>query len=153
MVSFHWLVQGLLTILIVYISWNFKWKITTIHLGRLHTLNYYTKKVALRNSWEENLSIKELISIFTLWIFHFYQAPFHQHLQMDYTYLSWNDVRLHKCGYPWWTCHELTLICSVCADCRSFRLSSLMTCHHVWHITGCWREGHDECHLWNRTFY
>jgi hypothetical protein len=31
--------------------------------------------------------------------------------------------------------HEWTLICLVCTDCMSFHLSSLMTCHHVWHMT------------------
>ena len=31
-------------------------------------------------------------------------------------------------------------------------LSSLMTCHHVWHMTGCWCGQHHECHLWN-NFY
>ena len=28
-----------------------------------------------------------------------------------------------------------------------------MTCHHVWHMTGCCRQQHDECHLWNRTLF
>ena len=28
-----------------------------------------------------------------------------------------------------------------------------MTCHHVWHMTSCWYQQHDECHLWNRTLF
>jgi hypothetical protein len=44
-------------------SWNLKKKIATIHLDLIHTLNYTT------NSWERNLIIKELISMFK-WIFH-----------------------------------------------------------------------------------
>ena len=76
-----------------------------------------------------------------MWIFHIYVATFQQHLQMGYTSLSWNDVRfhqdrLHEFYYPLsCLCYKWTLICLVCTDCRSFYLSSLMTCHHVWHIT------------------
>jgi hypothetical protein len=77
---------------------------------------------------------------------------------MEYTPLSWNDVRLHKdclhefCDPLSCLCHEWTLIYLVCIDCRSFHLSTLMTCHHVWQMTGCWRQQHDECHLWNRAY-
>ena len=28
-----------------------------------------------------------------------------------------------------------------------------MTYHHVWHMCGCWREQHDEYHVWNRTLF
>jgi hypothetical protein len=34
--------------------------------------------------------------MFTLWIFHLYVTKFQQHLQMEYTSLSWSDVRLHQ---------------------------------------------------------
>ena len=34
--------------------------------------------------------------MFTLWFFHIYVTTFLQHLQMEYTSLSWDDVRLHK---------------------------------------------------------
>ena len=57
--------------------------------------------IQLYRCWERNLLIKKLISIFTLWIFHLYVAAFHQHRQMDYTSLSWNDVRLYEFGNPW----------------------------------------------------
>ena len=32
---------------------------------------------------------KEMISIFPLWIFHLYIAPFQQHMQLEYTSLRW----------------------------------------------------------------
>ena len=121
-----------------------------IHLDLIHTLNY-TKKVAVRNSWERNLLIKELISMFT-WIFHLYEAAFHQHLQMDYTYLSWNDVRLHEFGYPWWPCQEWTDMFGLYLL-QVISLSLLTTCNHLWHMTGCWRQQHHECHLWIRTLF
>jgi len=28
-----------------------------------------------------------------------------------------------------------------------------MICHHVWHMTSCWHQQRDECHLWNRTLF
>jgi hypothetical protein len=64
--------------------------------------------IQLYRCWERNLLIKKMISIFTLWIFHLYVAAFHQHLQMDYTSFSWNDVRLYAFCNPW----------SICIDCR-----------------------------------
>ena len=75
---------------------------------------------------------------------------------MEYTSLSWNDVQLHEhrlyefC-YPLSNlCHKWTVICLVCADCRSFHLYLLMTIwHHVWHMTSCWHQQHDEwCRSW-----
>jgi len=73
---------------------------------------------------------------------------------MDYTSLSWNDVRLHEFAYPLSImCYECTLVCSVCTDCRLFLLCSLMSCHHVWHMTGWGCDQHDECHLWTRTLF
>jgi len=108
----------------------------------------------LLHGLNETFLIKEMISIFSLWISHLYVVPFKQHLQMDYTSLSWNDVRLHgdllhEFSYPLSSlCHKWTLICSVCTDYRSFLSSWLM-----WHITGCWCDQHDKCHLWNRTLF
>ena len=75
---------------------------------------------------------------------------------MEYTSLSWNDFRLHEhrlyeCCYPLSNlCHEWTLICLVCADCRSFHLYLLMIIwHHVLHMTSCCHQQHDEwCHSW-----
>ena len=29
----------------------------------------------------------------------------------------------------------------------------MMTCHHVWHMTSCCRDQHDEYHLWNRIVF
>ena len=75
--------------------------------------------IQLYRCWERNLLIKKMISIFTLWIFHLYVAAFHQHLQMDYISLSWNDVRLYEFRNPWSRlCHVWALICLVCTDCR-----------------------------------
>ena len=85
-----------------------------------------------------------------MWIFHLYVATFQQHLHMEYTSLSWNDCqlhddRLHEFGYPFSIlCHKWTLICLVCTNCRSCLLFWLMTCHHMWHMIGCWH------HLWSR---
>ena len=80
------------------------------------------------------------MSIFTLWFFHLYVATFQQQLQMEYTSLSWNNVRLHQdrlhefCYPLSILCHKCTLICLVSTDCRSCHLSSLMTSQNVWHI-------------------
>jgi len=93
----------------------------------------------LLHALNETILIKEMISIVS-WIFHLYVATFKQHLQIDYTFLSWNDVRLHgdrlhESSYPLSSlCHEWTLICSVCADCRSF-LSSWLVCD-IWLVVG-----------------
>ena len=63
--------------------------------------------------------------MFTLWVFQIYVATFQQHLQVEYTSLSWNDVRLHQdrlhefCFPLSIPCHEWTLICLVCTDCWS----------------------------------
>ena len=91
--------------------------------------------------------------------FHLYVATFQQHLHMVYTSLSWNDVRLHEdrlheFGYPLSIiCHKWILICSVCTDCRSCLLFSLMTCYHMWHMSSFWRQQHHECHSWNWTLF
>jgi hypothetical protein len=80
--------------------------------------------------------------MFMLWVFRIYVSTFQQHLQMEYTSLSWNDIRLHqdrllKFCYPLSSlCFKSMLIYLVCTDCRTFHLSSLMTCNHVWHMTG-----------------
>lgn len=50
-------------------------------------------------------------------------------------------------------CHEWTLLCSICADCRSFLLSSIRSCHNVWHINGCWCDQHDVCHLRDMSLF
>ena len=100
-----------------------------------------------------------MILIFTLWTLNLYVGTFQQHLQMEYSSLSWSDVRLdqdrlHKLCYPLsCLCYKWTLICSVGTDCRSLYLSSLMSCHHVWHMTCFWRQQHDKCHLSNTTLF
>jgi len=100
-----------------------------MQLDLLHTLN-------------ETFLIKETISIFSLWIFHLYVATFKQLLQMDYTSLRWNDVRLHvdrlrEFSYPLSSlCHELILLCSVCTDCMSFFSSWLVTIFDIWLVVG-----------------
>jgi hypothetical protein len=33
-----------------------------------------------------------MISIFLLWTFHLYVAPFQQHMQLEYTSLRWEDI-------------------------------------------------------------
>jgi len=135
-----------LTNLVASISLNLNKQIPPTQLYLFHTL-------------DETLLIKEMISIFSLWIFHLYVATFKQHLQMDYTSLRWIDVqlhddRLHEFWYPLSSlCHKWTPMCSGCTDCRSFILSSLMTFHQVWHMTGCWCDQHDECYLWNMTLF
>ena len=104
-------------------------------------------------------SIKDMISIFTLRIFHLYVATFQQHLQMDYTSLSWSDVRFMRMVFV-----NLVILYRICVAnahwCVRFVLiaghffcTSLMTYHKVWYITDWWRNQHDECHLWNMTLF
>ena len=46
----------------------------------------------LLHALNETFLIKEMISIFSLWIFQLYVATFKQHVLMDYTSLSWIRV-------------------------------------------------------------
>jgi hypothetical protein len=78
--------------------------------------------------WNQRIVVATFYTdIFNLLITCAYQ----QHLQMGYTSLSWNEVRLHEdrlheFGYPLSIlCHKWILICSVCTDCRSCLLFSV----------------------------
>ena len=66
-------------------------KYTTDKMVLLHILTYTSKSTA-RGCEERNFTTKENISIFLLWTFHLYIAPFQQHLHMEYLYLRWYDI-------------------------------------------------------------
>ena len=53
------------------------------------TKNY---KISITDKRWLSFTTKEMISIFTLWIFHLYIATFLQHLHMEYISLSWYDT-------------------------------------------------------------
>jgi len=97
-----------------------------------------------------------MISIFILWIFHLYEATFKQHLEMDYTSLSWNDVRLHEdriheFAYPLSSlCHEWTPMCSVCNNRRSYFClrSWLVTMCDIWPVDGVFSMMNAHCGTW-----
>jgi len=95
-----------------------------------------------------------MILIFTLWIFHLYVATFQQHLQMEYTSLSCNDVRLHqdrlhKLCYPlsclcyWYV--RLVLIAGHCICHRSW----LVTMCDIWPVVGVSSIMNATCRTWS----
>jgi len=75
-----------------------------------------------------------MILIFTLWIFHLYVATFQQHLQMEYTSLSWNDVRLHQ-GRLHQFCYALSCLCYWYV--RFVLIAGHCICHRSWLVTMC----------------
>ena len=90
-------------------------------------LNYQIPLIQLdlRHNLSETSLIRDNFN-FPVVNFFLYVATFQQHLQMNYSSHSWNDVRVHEFCYPLSSlCHKWTLICLVCTDCRSFHLSSL----------------------------
>ena len=145
MVLFHWIIQGLLTFFIVSISLNLNKQIPLIQLDLLHNL-------------------KETFLIRDTFNFHVLNFPFLcsyiPAAAADGVYVS----QLKWCSASW-ASHIWILLFFIesvsqmntdmfgCTDCRSFHLYLLMTCHHVWHITGCWHQHHDECHSLNRTLF